>query len=132
MLLSNAEALIEAVRFNANNLVNVITQEAATGMVLMQAWMDKEAFIKTLETGLAHYWSRSRGRLWLKGETSGQTQRVLDMRLDCDGDCILLMVEQQGVACHTGRKRCFYFKATSQGWQESEPVLIPPAQLYKD
>ena len=93
-------------------LVPVITQDAASGEVLMQAYMNREAWEKTLSTGLAHYWSRSRERLWKKGETSGNIQEVREIRVDCDTDCVLLKVNQKGgAACHTGRRSCFYRKA---------------------
>ena len=92
-------------------LVAAIAQDAATGKVLMLAWMNREALARTVETGEAHYWSRSRGRLWRKGETSGHVQSVREVRLDCDGDAILLQVEQVGgIACHTGRARCFFLR----------------------
>lgn len=93
--------------FDANGLVPVIAQQWDTGEVLMLAWMDAEALRRTRETGRATYWSRSRGEYWVKGETSGHAQRVREIRLDCDGDCLLLLVDQEGVACHTGRRSCF-------------------------
>jgi phosphoribosyl-AMP cyclohydrolase len=104
------EGAVFAPRFDADGLIPVVATSAATGEVLMFAYMNAEALARTIETGQAHYWSRSRGRLWRKGEESGNTQRVVEMRIDCDQDAIWLKVEQQGIdaACHTGRKSCFY------------------------
>jgi phosphoribosyl-AMP cyclohydrolase len=104
------EGAVFAPRFDADGLIPVVATSAATGEVLMFAYMNAEALARTIETGQAHYWSRSRGRLWRKGEESGNTQRVVEMRIDCDQDAIWLKVEQQGkhAACHTGRKSCFY------------------------
>lgn len=99
----------------------------------MMAWMNREALEETVATGAAVYFSRSRGRLWRKGEESGNTQRVVDMRLDCDGDVILLRVEQRGgVACHTGRESCFYRRYADGDWQTVENVRIDPSELYGD
>jgi phosphoribosyl-AMP cyclohydrolase len=102
-------------KFDANGLIVCVTQEAATGEILMLAYMNALALEKTLETGVAHYWSRSRNELWRKGDTSGQVQKVIDMRVDCDQDAILLRVEAggDGKACHTGRKSCFYRRVTA-------------------
>jgi phosphoribosyl-AMP cyclohydrolase len=107
-----------------------VVQDAATGEVLMMAWMNREAIRKTLATGEVCYWSRARGRLWRKGESSGQGQRLVELRLDCDGDTLLLLVEQTGVACHTGRRNCF-FRALRKGALETiaEPE-VPPEALY--
>ncbi|RMF75262.1 MAG: phosphoribosyl-AMP cyclohydrolase [Alphaproteobacteria bacterium] len=103
------EGRIFAPRWTAEGLIPAIAQDHASGRVLMMAWMNEEALARTLETGEAHYWSRSRQRLWRKGESSGAVQRVLDIRVDCDQDCLLLLVEQAGQgACHTGRPSCFY------------------------
>ena len=104
------EGAVFAPRFDADGLIPVVATSATTGEVLMFAYMNAEALARTIETGEAHYWSRSRGRLWRKGEESGNTQRVVEMRIDCDQDAIWLKVEQQGkdAACHTGRKSCFY------------------------
>ena len=96
------------IKFGKDGLVPAIAQDARTGVVLMQAYMNQEAFNKTLETGYAHYYSRSRQKLWKKGETSGNVQKVVSVRLDCDCDCVLLQVEQTGVACHTGEHSCFF------------------------
>ena len=95
-------------RFDANGLIPAIAQEAATGEVLMMAWMNAEAVARTLETGRVTYWSRSRQGFWVKGETSGHMQKLVEMRVDCDRDCLLVLVEQAGPACHTNRRSCFY------------------------
>ena len=102
-------------RFDANGLIPAIAQDAASGRVLMLAWMNAEALRLTLETGQATYWSRSRGALWRKGETSGHTQRVVEARIDCDQDCVLLRVEQIGPACHTNAPDCFYRRIDKDG-----------------
>lgn len=109
------EGAVFTPKFDANGLIVCVTQEAATGEILMLAYMNALALEKTLETGVAHYWSRSRNELWRKGDTSGQVQTVVDMRVDCDQDAILLLVEAggDGKACHTGRKSCFYRKVTA-------------------
>lgn len=123
---------LERVRWNNDGLVPVITQEADSGQVLMFAWMDREALAATVREGVAVYWSRSRQRLWRKGESSGHVQRVRDLRLDCDNDVLLLQVEQEGgIACHTGRKSCFYQQLQAQGWTPVEPVLRDPDTIYK-
>lgn len=108
-------ALTLSPRFDANGLIPAIAQDAGTGRVLMLAWMNAEALRLTLETGQATYWSRSRQALWRKGETSGHTQRVVEARIDCDQDCILLRVEQIGAACHTGAGDCFYRRISEDG-----------------
>jgi len=100
--------LLDAVRYDAHGLVACIAQQHDTGEVLMMAWMNRAALAETLATGRVCYWSRSRQALWRKGETSGQVQRLVDIRLDCDGDALLALVDQTGVACHTGRRSCFY------------------------
>ncbi len=122
---------LDAIAWNADGLVPAIAQDAATGEVLMLAWMNRESFAQTLATGQAVYWSRSRSRLWRKGETSGHFQQVVEVRLDCDADAILLRVEQVGgIACHTGRRRCFFRRLEQDGggarWQVTEPVLADP------
>ena len=123
-------ALLAAIRFDAAGLVAAIAQQHDTGEVLMLAWMNREAVEQTIATGQAVYFSRSRGKLWRKGESSGQTQRVVDLRLDCDGDCLLLLVDQTGVACHTGRHNCF-FRADRDGvLTEIAAPLVDPAKLY--
>ncbi|MFP5465167.1 MAG: phosphoribosyl-AMP cyclohydrolase [Gammaproteobacteria bacterium] len=118
---------LDAVRWDERGLVPAIAQDAGTGRVLMMAWMNREALAATVAEGIAVYWSRSRGRLWRKGETSGHTQVVRELRLDCDGDTVLLTVEQQGgIACHTGRERCFFQRLTDGQWVSDEPVLRSP------
>jgi phosphoribosyl-AMP cyclohydrolase len=122
--------LLDAVRFDANGLVACIAQQHDTGEVLMMAWMNRAALAETLATGRVTYWSRSRGALWRKGETSGQVQHLVDIRLDCDGDTLLALVDQTGVACHTGRRNCF-FRAIRDGAlaEITEPQVAPEA-LY--
>ncbi len=124
-------SLTEAVIFDAAGLVPAIAQQHDTGEVLMVAWMDREALAETLATGWVCYWSRSRGALWRKGETSGQVQRLIELRLDCDGDTLLLRVEQTGVACHTGRRSCFFRALRPDGaLEEILPVTVDPEALY--
>ena len=108
------EGLAARVGFNADGLVPAIAQDVTTGAVLMMAWMDAEALARTLTSGRATYWSRSRQSYWVKGETSGHTQRVVSAHLDCDGDTVLLRVEQTGAACHTGNPTCFFSELTSE------------------
>jgi phosphoribosyl-AMP cyclohydrolase len=124
---------LNEIKWDEHGLVPVIAQEAATGDVLMFAWMNREALQRTAETGEAIYWSRSRRKLWHKGEESGHVQKVLDMRIDCDNDVVLLMIEQVGgIACHTGRHSCFFQKYFSDGrWEAVEPVLKDPKEIYK-
>ena len=113
-------------------LVPAIAQDAKTGEVLMFAWMNREALAMTLASGEAVYWSRSRRKLWHKGEESGHTQKVLEIRADCDRDVILLKVEQTGgIACHTGRRSCFFQRLENGSWQEKEPVIKDPKEIYK-
>ncbi len=108
-----------------------IAQDAETGRVLMVAWMNREALAQTAATGHAVYWSRSRGKLWRKGESSGHQQRVREVRLDCDGDVVLLAVEQKGgIACHTGRESCFYRRLDGDRWETVEAVVKDPEQIY--
>jgi phosphoribosyl-AMP cyclohydrolase len=114
-----ATTLLNSVRFDDNGLIVAIAQDGTTHIVLMQAWMNQEALYMTLTTGYAHYWSRSRQQLWKKGETSSNLQHVKEVRLDCDQDSILLLVQQDGVACHTGTYHCHYLKATNHGWSKS-------------
>jgi phosphoribosyl-AMP cyclohydrolase len=122
---------LEAVQWNADGLVPAIAQEAGTGTVLTLAWMNRDALARTAASREAHYWSRSRGRLWRKGETSGHVQRVSEIRLDCDNDAILLIVEQMGgIACHTGRHRCFFQLLEDGAWRAVDPVLKDPRTIY--
>ncbi len=123
-------AFIAALRADANGLVAAIAQARGTGEVLMLAWMTAEAVEETLATGRVTYFSRSRGALWRKGETSGQVQHLLDLRLDCDGDAVLAVVEQEGVACHTGRRSCFSWGLRDGAMAALAPVLADPATLY--
>ncbi len=122
--------LLEQVRFDAAGLVAAIAQQHDTGEVLMLAWMNRGSIEETLATGQVCYWSRSRGALWRKGETSGQTQRLIELRLDCDGDAILLLVDQHGVACHTGRRSCFYRAVRAGELVEISEPLVAPEVLY--
>jgi len=123
---------LDEVLWDAQGLVPAIAQDAKTGEVLMFAWMNREALALTAETGHAVYWSRSRGRLWRKGEESGHTQKVLELRVDCDKDVVLLKIEQNGgIACHTGRRSCFFTRLETSGWRDVEPVLKDPKEIYK-
>ncbi|MDP1633432.1 MAG: phosphoribosyl-AMP cyclohydrolase [Gallionellaceae bacterium] len=127
-----SETWLNKVNWSADGLVPAIAQDAATGRVLMVAWMDREALKRTVETGEAIYWSRSRKKLWHKGEESGHTQKVKELRIDCDADVILLQVEQSGgIACHTGRASCFYSKLENGVWVEVDAVLKNPDEIYK-
>jgi phosphoribosyl-AMP cyclohydrolase len=123
---------LESVKWNADGLVPVIAQDASSGQVLMLAWMNREALRATLDCGNAVYWSRSRSRLWRKGEESGHVQKVQEMRLDCDEDALLLRVEQLGgIACHTGRQRCFFRSYEDGDWVETDPVIKDPKDIYR-
>lgn len=122
---------LDAVKWDNEGLVPVIAQDHASGKVLMLAWMDREALAATVREGRAVYWSRSRRGLWRKGEESGHVQLVKDIRLDCDSDAVLLLVEQRGgIACHTGRARCFYRQLRDGQWVEVEPVLKSEDEIY--
>jgi phosphoribosyl-AMP cyclohydrolase len=124
------EEMVAAVAFDQAGLVAAVAQQHDSGEVLMVAWMNRAALRETLATGVAVYWSRSRMRLWRKGETSGQAQKIVDVLLDCDGDTILLKVDQTGVACHTGRRSCFYRAPRASGLETIAPVLADPDALY--
>lgn len=125
-------AWLDEIQWTDDSLVPVIAQQHDTGRVVMFAWMNRESLALTVETGFAVYWSRSRQRLWRKGEESGHQQKVIDMQLDCDADVILLQIEQQGgIACHTGRQSCFYRRLQNGQWQTTEAVLKDPQQIYK-
>jgi phosphoribosyl-AMP cyclohydrolase len=129
--LSDPDWLAE-IRFDTDGLVPVITQDAASGRVLMVAWANREALAETVQTRRAVYWSRSRGRLWRKGEESGHTQQVSEIRLDCDGDVVLYAVSQAGgIACHTGRESCFYRRLKDGHWDTVDPVLRDPDLIYR-
>ncbi len=130
--MNQSDLFLQDVAFNESGLVPVIAQDVNSGQVLMFAWMNAEALAETARTGQAVYFSRSRQKLWRKGETSGHTQKVHDLRLDCDGDVLLMSVEQiGGIACHTGRAHCFFRKLDeNQNWRECEPVLRSPESIY--
>jgi phosphoribosyl-AMP cyclohydrolase len=128
--LARAE-LIGAVRFDRDGLVTCVTQQHDSGEVLMVAWMNRAALAETLSTGRVTYWSRSRRALWRKGETSGQVQHLVDLRLDCDGDTLLALVDQLGVACHTGRRSCFYRAIRGGALAEIAKPLADPEKLYQ-
>jgi phosphoribosyl-AMP cyclohydrolase len=122
---------LDKVNWTSEGLVPVIAQESGTGKVLMFAFMNREALKQTLETGQAVYWSRSRNRLWHKGEESGHVQKIREIRLDCDEDVLLLIVEQVGgIACHTGRHNCFFQKLVNGEWVIDQPVLKNPEDIY--
>ncbi len=128
-----SDAWLDNVRFNADGLVGAIAQDAGSLRVLTLAWMNREALLQTAATREAHYWSRSRQKLWRKGESSGFVQQVREIRLDCDSDAVLLLVDQVGgIACHTGHARCFYLKLEAGAWQDVEPVLKDPKAIYGD
>jgi phosphoribosyl-AMP cyclohydrolase len=123
---------LNEIKWDEQGLVPAIAQDAQTGAVLMFAWMNREALEKTAQLGEAVYWSRSRRKLWHKGEESGHTQKILEIRTDCDKDVVLLKIEQTGgIACHTGRRSCFFNKLEEGGWEEIEPVIKDPKEIYK-
>ena len=123
---------LDAIKWDADGLVPAIAQEAGSGKVLMVAWMNRDALAETATTRRAVYWSRSRRKLWRKGEESGHTQQVQDIRLDCDSDVVLLTVTQQGgIACHTGRHSCFYQQLQGERWVAVEPVLKAESEIYR-
>jgi phosphoribosyl-AMP cyclohydrolase len=125
------ERLLAEINFGADGLVPAIAQQHDTGEILMVAWMNQEAVRVSLAEGRACYWSRSRAKLWRKGETSGQVQLLRDFRLDCDGDTVLLQVEQHGVACHTGRRSCFFRAFRDGDWVTLSQPVITPEELYR-
>ena len=136
MATNNSPAWLAEVAFDAQGLIPAIAQDATTGQILMVAWMNAESLAETAQTGRAVFWSRSRKRLWRKGEESGNVQQVRELRLDCDADVILLKVEQVGgIACHTGRASCFYRRLDSVDgaltWSSVDPVLKDPELIYK-
>jgi phosphoribosyl-AMP cyclohydrolase len=123
---------LNKVNWRDDGLVPVVTQDATSGRVLMHAWMNRAALAETVKTGDAVYWSRSRRRLWRKGEESGHVQHVREVRLDCDEDALLLRVDQVGgVACHTGRETCFFLKLEEGIWADVDPVLKDPREIYR-
>lgn len=123
-------ALLDAIAWTPTGLVSCVAQQHDTGEVLMVAWMDRAAIRETLATGRVCYFSRSRSRLWRKGETSGQVQRLVELRLDCDGDALLALVDQTGAACHTGRRSCFYRAARDGTLAVIADPIVDPAELY--
>ncbi len=124
-------AILDQVQWNEQGLVPAIAQDAENGDVLMMAWMNREALAATLEEGRAVYYSRSRSKLWRKGESSGHTQLLKEIRLDCDGDTVLMKVDQLGgIACHTGRRHCFMYRFEDGDWVTCEPVLKDPSEIY--
>jgi len=125
-----AGAVIAAIAWDAQGLVPAVAQQHDTGEVLMTAWMNRDSVAETLATGRVCYWSRSRGRLWRKGESSGQVQHLKELRLDCDGDTLLLLVDQEGVACHTGRRSCFFRAARDGALVTIAEPLVAPERLY--
>ena len=128
---STSELWLDKVHWDANGLVPVIAQEYDTGRVLMFAWMNRESLQRTYETRQAVYWSRSRNRLWHKGEESGHIQKIHEIRLDCDEDVVLIKVEQVGgIACHTGRHNCFFQKLENNQWVTDQPVIKNPNEIY--
>jgi len=123
---------LDAVRWDEQGLVPAIAQDSRSGEVLMFAWMNRESLALSAETGSAVYWSRSRGRLWRKGEESGHTQRIVELRVDCDKDVVLMKIEQVGgIACHTGRRSCFFSRLEDGRWVEVDPVIKNPKEIYK-
>jgi len=127
---TETDLILAAVRFDATGLVPAIAQQHDTGEILMMAWMNREAISETLQTGRVCYYSRSRGGLWRKGETSGQTQHLRELRVDCDGDTLLLLVHQDGVACHTGRRNCFFRAVRSGVLVDIAAPEVSPEVLY--
>jgi phosphoribosyl-AMP cyclohydrolase len=125
-------SFFDQLKFDSNGLIPAIIQEAGTGRVLMMAWMNRASLEKTIETGLTHFWSRSRQKFWMKGETSGHVQRVKDIAFDCDGDTLLIQVEQVGAACHEGYRSCFFRSMTDggQGFRVTEARLQSPEEIY--
>ncbi len=133
MVENNNQAWLDEINWNDDGLIAAIAQEKESGKVLTLAWMNREALALTLAEGRAVYWSRSRQRLWRKGEQSGHIQSIEELRLDCDKDAILLTVTQHGgVACHTGRHSCFYTKLDGDNWTITDPVLKDPKDIYPD
>lgn len=129
--LPDSETWLDEVNWNDDGLVTAIAQDHLSGRVLTLAWMNREALKTTAESGYATYWSRSRGKLWRKGEQSGHGQKIQSIRLDCDADAIVIYIEQEGgIACHTGRHSCFYRVLGAQGWEAAEPVLKHPEDMY--
>lgn len=130
--MSTSNKWLDEIKWDADGLVPAIAQDAQSGKVLMMAWMSRESLQLTVDEGRAIYWSRSRQKLWRKGEESGHVQKLKDLRLDCDADVILLFVEQLGgIACHTGRERCFYRQYENGQWLETEAPIKSPMSIYQ-
>lgn len=125
-------SFIDHLKFNADGLIPAIVQEQSSGRVLMMAWMNRASLEKTLESGKTHFWSRSRQKFWMKGESSGHTQTVRDVAFDCDGDTLLIQVDQLGAACHEGYRSCFFRSAADHGqtFRVTEPRLVDPDDVY--
>jgi phosphoribosyl-AMP cyclohydrolase len=125
-------SFFDQLKFNQDGLIPAVVQEASTGRVLMMAWMNKESLQSTIDTGKTHFWSRSRQKFWMKGESSGHTQNVKDIAFDCDGDTLLLQVEQHGAACHVGYKSCFFrsIDDSADGCSITEDRLVDPDEVY--
>ena len=129
--LDTSKFWLDALKWDENAMIPAIAQEATSGRVIMFAWMNRESLRETLRCGCAVYWSRSRNRLWRKGEESGHVQRVRSIRTDCDGDVLLLAVEQVGgMACHTGRESCFFLELQEDRWVATDPVIKDPKEIY--
>lgn len=129
--LDNALPWLDALKWDGDGMIPAIAQDAATGKVVMFAYMNRESLLETVSSGNAVYWSRSRRRLWRKGEESGHFQKVKDIRTDCDGDVLLLSIEQVGgIACHTGRESCFFNQLQGERWVPADPVLKDPKDIY--
>lgn len=124
------DALFSAIAFDRDGLVPAVAQQYDSGEILMVAWMNRDALKETVETGQVCYWSRSRQKLWRKGESSGQRQRLIELRVDCDGDCLVLLIEQTGVACHTGKRACFFRRWRDGEWRDIAMPSVPVDTLY--
>lgn len=129
--IADLKTTLSELKYNSDGLIPAIAQQHDTGEVLMMAWMNRQSIEETLNTGQVCYWSRSRNSYWRKGESSGNQQKLISMSTDCDGDTLLLKVEQKGAACHTGRRDCFYNEITSEGLEISSNPIQDPNQLYK-
>ena len=130
---ANRSDFLDEVPWNEHELVAAVAQDAVSGKVLTVAWMNRDALAETVRRGEAVYWSRSRGKLWRKGEEAGHVQKVREIRLDCDADAVLIMVEQAGgIACHTGRESCFFRKLENGRWVTIDPVLKDPSLIYRN
>ncbi len=125
-------SFIDQLKFDASGLIPAIIQDRQTGRVLMMAWMNRASLEQTIKTGKTHFWSRSRQKFWMKGESSGHTQAVKDIAFDCDGDTLLIQVEQTGAACHEGYRSCFFRSAEADGagFKTTEAQLLSPEQIY--